>query len=223
MVVVGLAVAVVEVIQTSSPWAEFVSDLPPMVDVLAIRVLMVLVALVVVGSAVALGANRREVYFEVGELDGATNLRRKDGTPVPWTRFGPVAVVLLMFLMLWFTFPLMPDQVDLVGALPFIAVGAIAALCNAFWEEAAFRAAPLSMLQRAVGPGAGVLILAVWFGLGHYFGGVPSGLMGAVASGSLAVLFGRAMIETRGMAWPVGLHFAGDLVIFTVLALAAAA
>jgi membrane protease YdiL (CAAX protease family) len=79
------------------------------------------------------------------------------------------------------------------------------------------------MLQRAVGPGAGVLILAVWFGLGHYFGGVPSGLMGAVASGSLAVLFGRAMIETRGMAWPVGLHFAGDLVIFTVLALAAAA
>jgi membrane protease YdiL (CAAX protease family) len=223
MVVVGLAVAVVEVIQTSSPWAEFVSDLPPMVDVLAIRVLMVLVALVVVGSAVALGAKRREVYFEVGELDGATNLRRKDGTPVPWTRFGPVAVVLLMFLMLWFTFPLLPDQVDLLGALPFIAVGAIAALCNAFWEEAAFRAAPLSMLQRAVGPGAGVLILAVWFGLGHYFGGVPSGLMGAVASGSLAVLFGRAMIETRGMAWPVGLHFAGDLVIFTVLALAAAA
>jgi hypothetical protein len=57
-----------------------------------------------------------------------------------------------MLLMLWFTFPLLPDQVDLVGALPFIAVGAIAALCNAFWEEAAFRAAPLSMLQRAVGP-----------------------------------------------------------------------
>jgi hypothetical protein len=47
--------------------------------------------------------------------------------------------------------------------------------------------------------------------------------MGAVASGSLAVLFGRSMIETRGMAWPVGLHFAGDLVIFTVLLLAAAA
>ena len=104
-----------------------------------------------------------------------------------------------MFLMVC-RVPQLPDRIDPAAALPFIAVGAIAALLNAFWEEAAFRAAPLSMLQRAIGPSAGVIILAVWFGIGHYYGGIPSGPMGAIAAGSSAVLFGRAMIETRGLA-----------------------
>ena len=79
------------------------------------------------------------------------------------------------------------------------------------------------MLQRAVGPGASVLILALWFGLGHYYGGVPSGPMGLVATGGVAVLLGRAMIETRGFAWPLALHFAIDFVIFTFMALASVA
>jgi membrane protease YdiL (CAAX protease family) len=95
-----------------------------------------------------------------------------------------------------------------------------AALLNAFWEEVAYRAAPLSQLQRAVGPSTGVLILAVWFGLGHYYGGIPSGPMGALLTGAVALLFGRAMIETRGLAWPLALHFVGDLVIYVFLALA---
>ena len=76
-------------------------------------------------------------------------------------------------------------------------------------------------LQRAIGPGAGVLILAVWFGLGHYYGGIPSGPMGALLTGAVALLFGRAMIETRGLGWPLALHFVGDLVIYAFLALAA--
>ena len=128
-----------------------------------------------------------------------------------------------MLLMVWLTAPLLPDQIDIAAAVPFIAIGAVAALFNAFWEEAAYRAAPLSMLQRAVGPEAGILILAVWFGLGHFYGGVPSGATGAIAAGALAVLFGRAMVETRGLGWPVALHFAGDLVIFTFMAIASVA
>jgi hypothetical protein len=47
--------------------------------------------------------------------------------------------------------------------------------------------------------------------------------MGLIATGAIGLLFGRAMIETRGLAWPVGLHFVGDLVIFTVLAIASVA
>ena len=123
----------------------------------------------------------------------------------------------------WFGGPLLPDRVDLGAAIPFIGIGAVAALLNAFWEEAVFRAAPLSMLQRVVGPGTGVLILAAWFGLGHYYGGIPSGPMGLLATGAVAVLLGRAMIETRGFAWPLALHFAIDFVIFTLIALASVA
>lgn len=47
--------------------------------------------------------------------------------------------------------------------------------------------------------------------------------MGALLTAAVALLFGRAMIETRGFAWPLALHFAGDLVIYAFLALAATA
>jgi membrane protease YdiL (CAAX protease family) len=76
------------------------------------------------------------------------------------------------------------------------------------------------MLQRAIGPGSGVLLLALWFGLGHFYGGVPSGPIGLIATAAVGLLFGRAMIETRGLVWPVALHFAIDVVIFTFLAIA---
>ena len=45
--------------------------------------------------------------------------------------------------------------------------------------------------------------------------------MGALLTGAVALLFGRAMIETRGLVWPLALHFVGDLVIYVFLALAA--
>ena len=44
--------------------------------------------------------------------------------------------------------------------------------------------------------------------------------MGLIATGAVAVLLGRAMIETRGLAWPIALHFSIDFVIFTFLAIA---
>jgi membrane protease YdiL (CAAX protease family) len=191
-----------------------------MVALLASRVLYAVLGLVALGWAVLLGASRREVYAQVGELDAPTLTRRKDGTHRPWSRFGPIAIVGLMLLMVWFGFPILPDSIDLAAAAPAIAIGAVAALLNAWWEETAFRAAPLSMLQRAVGPGAAVMMLALWFGIGHYYGGVPSGPMGLVATGAVAVLLGRAMIETRGLGWPVALHFSIDLVTFTFLAIA---
>jgi membrane protease YdiL (CAAX protease family) len=132
-------------------------------------------------------------------------------------------VLVLVALMVWFGFPILPSSFNLGASLPAIAIGAIAAFLNAFWEETAFRAAPLSVLQRAIGPGAGVLVLALFFGIGHFYGGIPSGLMGLVATGGVALLLGRAMIETRGLAWPIALHFSIDLVIFTFLAIASVA
>jgi membrane protease YdiL (CAAX protease family) len=114
---------------------------------------------------------------------------------------------------------MVPRSVDLAAAIPAVLIGLFAALLNAWWEETAFRAGPLSMLQRAVGPSAGVLLLALFFGLGHFYGGVPSGPMGLVATGAVGLLLGRAMIETRGLAWPIALHFSIDAVIFTFLAL----
>jgi membrane protease YdiL (CAAX protease family) len=224
MIGVAFVVALLPVLLESATWASLVPEATnEVVTLLATRLLYAGVAVAVLGWALVLGASRRELYLRIGELDAPTRSRSRSGEPRRWARFGPIAFVLLALLMAWFGGPMLPDRVDLAAALPYVAIGAVAALLNAFWEEAVFRAAPLSMLQRAVGPGMGVVLLAVWFGLGHYYGGVPSGPMGLVATGLVAVLLGRAMIETRGFAWPVALHFAIDLVIFTLIALASVA
>jgi membrane protease YdiL (CAAX protease family) len=218
---VTLALAVLPVLLDSDAWAGVVpASANETIELLATRLVYAVVAVALLGWAMALGASREDAFARVGDLNAPTQSRRKSGEPVRWKRLGPIAFVGMLLLMVWFGFPMLPERPDLAAALPFIGIGAVAALLNAFWEETAFRAAPLSMLQRAVGPGTGVLILALFFGLGHFYGGVPSGVMGLVATGAVALLFGRAMIETRGLAWPVALHFAIDLVIFTFIAIA---
>ena len=65
-------------------------------------------------------------------------------------------------------------------ALPLLPIAWLAAAFNAFAEEVLYRAGPLGPLASAVGPRAGVWILAVWFGLGHVYGGIPSGITGSL-------------------------------------------
>jgi membrane protease YdiL (CAAX protease family) len=220
MVLVNALIAVLPIFLESAVWRALVpASTPAMVDLLATRVLFAGLGLLVLAWAMVLGASRAEVYATVGDVDARTRTQRKDGTYLRWRRFGPIAAVFLALLMVWFGFPMIPASVDLPAALPAIAIGLVAALLNAWWEETAFRAAPLSMLQRAIGPGAGVVLLALFFGLGHFYGGIPSGPMGLLATGAVGLLLGRAMIETRGLAWPVGLHLSIDAVIFTFLAL----
>ena len=54
--------------------------------------------------------------------------------------------------------------------------------------------------------------------LGHYYGGFPSGPAGMVQSGLLALLMGKAMLDTRGMGWAWTIHVAIDMVIYVILA-----
>ncbi len=221
MVVVNVLIVILPVLEGSAVWQSLVPDsTAPMVALLATRVLYAVLGLLVLGWAGLLGASRRELFARVGDLNAETRTRRRDGTYLRWRRFGSISAFLLVALMVWFGFPMLPSTFDLRASLPAIAVGVIAAFLNAFWEETAFRAGPLSMLQRAIGPGAGVMVLALFFGIGHFYGGIPSGPMGLVATGGVALLLGRAMVETRGLAWPITLHFSIDFVIFTFLAIA---
>jgi hypothetical protein len=47
--------------------------------------------------------------------------------------------------------------------------------------------------------------------------------MGLVFAGALGLLFGKAMLDTKGIVWPWFLHFLADAVIFIFLAMAALA
>jgi membrane protease YdiL (CAAX protease family) len=95
------------------------------------------------------------------------------------------------------------------------------AVINAFGKELEFRAVPLSQLWTVVGSRQAIWMTAVWFGLGHYYGGMPSGLPGATFLTLVAVLFGKAMLETKGIAMPVFIHLWGDVLIYAGFAMAA--
>ena len=97
----------------------------------------------------------------------------------------------------------------------------LTAALNAFGEEVMYRAAPLATLLPAVGPGHALWLTSLWFGLGHYYGGIPSGPVGVVQAGLLALLLGRAMLDTGGMGWSWIIHLAIDTVIFSFIAAAA--
>ena len=76
----------------------------------------------------------------------------------------------------------------------------LTALLNSFSEEMLYRAAPFAGLVPVIGSGQALWLMALWFGLGHYYGGIPSGVMGLVFAGALGLLFGKAMVDTRGIA-----------------------
>jgi membrane protease YdiL (CAAX protease family) len=90
---------------------------------------------------------------------------------------------------------------------------------NAFGEEAMYRAAPLATLIYPVGAVHALWMTSVWFGLGHYYGGTPSGAIGAVGSGLLGLLLGKAMLDTRGMGWSWIIHVVMDTVIYSAVAM----
>ena len=58
------------------------------------------------------------------------------------------------------------------------------------------------------------------FGIAHWLYGSPSGLAGFLMTGFLAWVMGKAMLETRGLAWPWLIHFLPDVVIFAGYAVA---
>jgi membrane protease YdiL (CAAX protease family) len=89
-------------------------------------------------------------------------------------------------------------------------LGLTAYLLLALREEIAFRAYPLRRLERDLGMWASLLIVGLVFALEHIAGGLSwsHSLLGPLAG---AILFGMAALATRGIAVPLGIHFAFNL------------
>lgn len=201
----------------------FGSDKPWVVSFFGERLAAVLLALGLAVVLILLGQRRRDFFLAVGELNAPVEGLQRPGTnkPIRWTVVGPIVAVGLTTL---FGIAILmlnpPKEVAFSKIIPLIPAILLFAVMNAFGEEFAYRAAPLSQLWAAVGKGQAIWMTGVWFGLGHYYGGIPSGPMGAVFLTLVAVLFGKAMLETKGIAMPVFIHFCGDLLIYVFLAMA---
>ena len=105
-----------------------------------------------------------------------------------------------------------------VRALPFLPAVLIAAALNAFNEEMTYKASFLSVLEEPVGKHQALLLMAAFFGIGHYYG-IPYGIVGVILAGFLGWFLGKSMLETRGLGWAWFIHFLQDVWIFHFLAI----
>lgn len=169
-----------------------------------------------------MGIKRQEFFLMVGNLSAPAV-----GWQLPWlgnswlwigTLFsGLLAVFFFLGMVALTNTPL----ATLPRVIPWLPVVLLFAGMNAFGEEFLYRAAPLSQLRSVVGQDQAIWLTALWFGLGHYYGGMPSGVVGTLMAGGIALLFGKAMNETRGLLLPTLMHMVIDVVIFSFFALGA--
>jgi membrane protease YdiL (CAAX protease family) len=179
----------------------------------------ILVSFTLVGS----GITRRDLFLCRGNLAAPAQPIPFLGlrSPVSWIWLGPAfmlvfALVLSPYLYLT-VHPNFNISERIVRTFPWsLAV----AVLNAGSEEFQFRSVLLAHLRRTFRPGEAVLLTAVFFGLGHYYG-QPSGPLGVLMAGFAGWIWARSMIETRGGVWAFLIHLVQDVVIFTFLAVGA--
>jgi CAAX protease family protein len=140
--------------------------------------------------------------------------------PGTWRILGPAIAVAMCLGLAAFTFVFgsLPTSQVLKSVGPLLPFVFLFALVNSFGEEMLYRAPWLGALEGPIGGVQALLITAVYFGLGHFYG-VPYGVVGVILAFIPGWLMGKSMLETRGFTWAWFIHFCMDVVIFTFIAM----
>ena len=142
--------------------------------------------------------------------------------PPSWRILGPaIAGAMSLGLVVFvFAFGKPPSLQSLISVLPLLPFVLVFAANNAYGEEMLYRAPWLAALELPAGPTQALLMTAVYFGIGHFYG-VPYGILGCIMAFIPGWLMGKAMLETRGFFWAWLIHVCMDTVIFFFMALGA--
>lgn len=221
VVLVAAEWLVFTVVDQHSAYREWLSDPSFAVYMPTEQSLRLMVTFLVVVALMVLRRHPKRFFLTTGNLSAPMRRIRwlgvKEGTP--WSRFGPIATVAISGGTLAFLLIAGAPPPDLVAqALPLLPVVFAVAALNAFNEEVIYKASFLSVLEGPVGRGHALLMVAAYFGLGHYYG-VPYGIVGVVMAFFLGWLLARSMLETRGLFWAWFIHFWQDVLIFSFLAI----
>jgi membrane protease YdiL (CAAX protease family) len=184
------------------------------------RLLRIGAVLVMLLVLLRMGSKRQDLYLTVGNLKAVTEPERWGipRKPETWPGFGGRYALIIVVLFLLFMVPgLRPSLSNLSVGLVLFA--ALCAVMNALAEEFLYRSALLPQVLPLFGKGASLLLVAGWFGIGHYFG-VPMGFTGVILTGLGGWIFAKAMVETQGMGWSLFLHFISDFTIYMIILLA---
>ena len=106
-----------------------------------------------------------------------------------------------------------------IRAIPFIPAVLLAAALNAFSEEMTFKASFLSVLESPAGRRRqSLLLMAAFFGIGHYYG-IPYGIIGVLMADFLGWLLGKSMLKHAACFGLGSSTSGGVLLIFSFLAI----
>jgi membrane protease YdiL (CAAX protease family) len=170
--------------------------------------LRLLQAAAMVAALLVMGKRRQDFFLAIGDLK-------------KWKRPGIILALSIMVLtFLFFNYPL-PSAAILLKALALMPAVLCFAALAAFDEEIRYRGTLLPHLQEVVGKNHAILITAFFFGMGHYFGGVPSGIAGFFIAGTLGWLYATMMMETRGIFMSWFNHFLTNVPTFIFWAIGA--
>jgi membrane protease YdiL (CAAX protease family) len=179
----------------------------------------ILISFTLIGS----GITRRDLFLCIGNPAAPAKpipflgLRKS----VPWTWLGPAFILVFALVLAPYLYltvhPNFNVSERILRTFPWSL--AVATL-NAVSEEFQFRSVLLAHLRESFQPDEAVLLTAVFFGLGHYYG-QPSGPLGVLMAGFAGWIWARSMVDTRGGLWAFLIHMVQDIVIFTFLAVGA--
>jgi hypothetical protein len=191
------------------------------VYMLAEQSLNLLVSLLMIGALLLMGKRPRDFFLAMGDTAAPVEPIRwlgvKQGTR--WSSFGWWLTLFISLGTLAFLVIAGRPSLDVLARmLPFLPAVLLAAACNAFTEEVSYKASFLSVLEGPVGPRQALLMVAAYFGLGHYYG-VPYGVAGVLMAALMGWLLAKSMQETRGLFWAWFIHFWQDVWIFSFLAI----
>ena len=218
MTMIYVVTILLSLLQQTSTWTSwFNPEKPWLIWSFGDRLGIVLMALALAGILALLGQKRGDFFFAFGNVNAAA-----EGMRLSWKVAGPLIALLLTALFTAGILAMNSLSITIADILPILPMVFILAVMNAFGEEMAFRAAPLSQLWQVIGKRQAIWLMALWFGLGHYYGGVSFGAAGVIYLTLVAVLFGKAMVETKGLAMPVFMHLWGDVILYIILALGSA-
>lgn len=189
-------------------------------DMLGTQLLRLLVAAVMIALMLLLRRRFAEFYLVKGDLAAEARpiplLMKKPDT---WKKLGVIlSVCITGGTLLFLALAGRPSLAALGASLPMLPMILVLAAMNAFSEEMNYRAAALGALKDAMTGPQAVMLAAVFFGIGHYYG-VPYGVIGVVMAWFLGWLLGKSMIETKGFFWAWFIHFLQDVAIFSFMAI----
>ena len=203
-------------------WKNLFSNASSMSILFGERILLLFESLIVISILFLMGMSRKQAFLTVGHLRAPLGGESKlsDRKQLSWALFGTVMAILLGGLFFWFlSSQNQISNLNVTAILSLLPLILASAALNAISEEVTYRAAPLATLVPVVGPVHAIWLTSLWFGFGHYYGGIPSGPVGLIQTGLLALLLGKAMLDTRGLGWSWIIHVVLDTVIYFFIAM----